>query len=336
VELRHLRCPTCGAGWRMLVETWDGKIKCLQCQEVFTVGYGIRYGYPRLPIAKRFKEYLALVRPFTLLAPLMAGLIGTALPILAEGGSWISCWREMIFVAVTLMLLQAVGQITNQIFDIEVDRINKPYRPLARGAISVDEAWSLAWLLAIVALARAFLISTTFGMFAIIVLVMALLYNMPPRLKKNAWLGNLWLGVSRGFIPFVATWSVYGSLSDSFPYVVGIFAFLWVLALNVTKDLPDVEGDRKMGIVTLPVKYGVERTAKIIKAMLVLPFAWITGAVFLVSGAYIVYFGLLPVAVIAAWGLRKSFIVENTIAWGAFYGGLGLIYLLSLGLWLVV
>ncbi|MEM2258209.1 MAG: UbiA family prenyltransferase [Candidatus Caldarchaeum sp.] len=313
----------------MLVLEYDGKIRCVQCKEVFIVGYGIKYGYPRLPIARRLKAYVMLCRPFTLLAPLVAGFIGTLLPLIDKGLPIASRLSDAIFVGVTLALLQAVGQITNQICDIEADAINKPYRPLPRGEITIAEAWSLAWLLAVIGLCRAFLCGFTFGFFAILLLVMAVFYNIPPRLKRRAWLGNIWLGISRGFIPLLATWSIYGSLNNSFPYLVGGLAGLWVMALNVTKDLPDVEGDRKVGDITLPVKYGVEKTIRIIRGLAFLPFAFIAVAS-LVDSRMLVFFGLAPVGVLALLGFKIKIMTENTLSWAAFYGGLALIYVLSL------
>ena len=94
---------------------------------------GIVEGYPRLQ--KRFGRlvgYIQLVRPFTLVAPILAGIFGVLAPI---NNIDFQTFLVAIYVGVTLALAQAAGQCLNQYADVELDKVVKPYRPIPSGLI---------------------------------------------------------------------------------------------------------------------------------------------------------------------------------------------------------
>lgn len=329
MQNKTIRCPKCGGGYRMLVKQYDGSIKCLQCNCIFKMGFGIQHVYPRLPLPLKLKSYIAIMRPFTLLPVLIAGIIGGMLPLLANNLDPLPYWNDLIFIGVTLALLQAVGQITNQVADVEIDRISKPYRPLVKGLVSREEAMGIAWALAIFGIARAFTLGVLFGLLSSVILIFAVFYNLPPRVKRFTWVGNLWLGVSRGLLPFLATWCVFGSLLSPAPYVLGIFAFGWVFALNATKDFADIRADREFGIRTLPVRYGIEVAAKIMMLLSVMPFAFLGYALIFAPNFWplLLTASLLP---LVFYGLKFRGPTENSWGWVGFYAGICLIFLLAI------
>lgn len=291
---------------------------------------GILRGYPR--IREQFgqiADYVALVRPFTLVAPFLVGIFGSLLAI--QSGMAYS-FLTILFVAVTLSLSQAVGQCLNQAVGIEEDRINKPYRPLPSGKLTEKEAYGLAVILAIIAIWRAFKVSLVFGLGILLLLLFAVLYNT--NIRKTLGINLLVMAVSRGFLPILIIWSAYHKPPfGGLPTYIALFAFLWVVAWQPTKDLKDVAGDQQCGIRTLPVVYGVENTRQWIKWTSLLPFALLTGL--LVSGILslpcAILFILLGFRVIGLRGLDKEVEgMENTQAWIVFYLGLGCIYILFL------
>jgi len=286
----------------------------------------IRSGYPLISrYNRKLAAYIVLLRPFTLLAPLAAGIFGTLLPLKDWG--WAQ-FREAVYVGVTLALLQAVGQIVNQASDAELDRLAKPYRPIPRGEVTVEEAMGIAWLLAIFAMARAFFTSITFGLLSLTLLFMAVFYNIQPiRVKRYTWPNILWNGVARGFIPMIATWSIYGDLNSPTPYLLATLAFLWVTALNPTKDFPDMEYDRRFGIQTLPVKYGVKKATTIITAILGL-WALQLAITITITGNHLLIL-TLPLTIPAILGLKVKTPLENNLAWQTYYVGLSLHYILA-------
>jgi geranylgeranylglycerol-phosphate geranylgeranyltransferase len=257
---------------------------------------------------------------FTLTAPLVAGVLGVLTPV-----------KEITFtniitatyVGVTLALAQACGQCLNQYADAELDKLIKPYRPIPRGLVTREEALGLSWLLAIFAVGRAFTIGTFFGLIVLVLLFFSVFYSLSPFSPRrvNPFLNTGWMAVSRGLLPIYAVVSIYGSLENVWRYAV--LAFLWVLAYQATKDIGDVEGDRKFGIKTIPNTYGLKGFLIYEASLTVIVFSFIY--VFLPK----IMLLLIPISLVALLGLRKQVKgAENNLGWVGFYSGLAFIYVL--------
>jgi len=282
---------------------------------------GVVKGYPRL--RKRFGKligYIQLVRPFTLLAPLLAGIFGVLTPVSEVTFSHVT---TAIFVGVTLALAQGAGQCINQFADAELDKMVKPHRPIPSGLVSREESLGLAWLLAMFAIGRSFTLSTFFGLTVLVLLFFAVFYSLTPfsPRKVSPLLNTAWMAFSRGFLPMLAVWSVYGDLNHAWQY--SVLAFLWVMGFQATKDVPDANADKRFGIKTIPNSY---EPGGLVVVMIVCTVFYTFFA--LRFNAYVMLF-VLPLAVLAISTMKKQTeLIENTIAWGCFYLGLGLIYVL--------
>ncbi len=262
-------------------------------------------------------NYLAMIRPFTLVAPIMVGLFGVLAPLSQITFPHIT---QAIYVGATLALLQASGQVINQYADVELDKMVKPYRVIASGLVTRDEALGFALILALAALFRGFITSTFFGLMTLAILFFAIFYSLPPLSprKIHPVVNLAWVSFSRGFLPMFAVWSIYGSLENAYAYA--IFAFLWCLSLQGAKDLGDVEGDRAFGIKTMASEYGIKG--------FMLWAGIITGIMYIYALFTMPFMLLLiPVSGIAFLGLRRQVDgMENNIGWISFYCGLGIIY----------
>ena len=163
-------------------------------------GYGIRHGYPRLArFVGRLTAYIQLIRPFTLIAPIIAGLIGTLTPAENIGLDEV---KIAIYAGVTLALLQASGQVINQYVDYELDKMCKPYRPIPRGDVGRDEALGLGILLMWIGIMRGFWISLTFGTLSMLLAFMAVYYSLTPFSPRriSPIYNTLWLALSLSLI----------------------------------------------------------------------------------------------------------------------------------------
>lgn len=119
----------------------------------------------------------------------------------------------------------------------------------------------------------------------------------------------------------IAVWSVYGEVGTAWQYAV--LAFLWVMGFQGTKDVTDAEADKKFGIKTIPNQYGV---GGLVTTMVVCSALY--GISTLIFSAYIMLL-VLPLAALAGFTVkRETEIIENTVAWGSFYGGLVILYVL--------
>ena len=263
----------------------------------------------------KLKAYVALSRPFTLIPALVVGFV---LVLSMEGVSPASSLRGLL-VGLALALAQGCGQVVNQIVDRDLDRIVKPYRPLPRGLVTIDEALGLASLLTILSVACSLAVSAYFALMVCIMLFFAAFYSLPPLSprKRNPWLSLTWMAFSRGLLPIIAVMGLEG-----LPYA--LFSFVWAFGWQGTKDIPDVEGDREFGIRTIANTYGVE-----VLQGLSLTSTIASAIIATVLGRPL----LLLVVPLAVWGLAfytRPWRGENTVAWAVFYLVLGMVPILIL------
>nr|AKM76558.1 AT3G11945-like protein [California macrophylla] len=166
----------------------------------------------------------------------------------------------------------------NQIYDIGIDKVNKPYLPIAAGDLSVQSAWLLVVFFAVAGLS---IVGWNFGPFITSLyslgLFLGTIYSVPPlRMKRFPVAAFLIIATVRGFLlNFGVYYATRAALGLAFQWsspVVFITSFVTVFALviAITKDLPDVEGDRKFQISTLATKLGVRNIAYLGSGLLLL------------------------------------------------------------------
>jgi geranylgeranylglycerol-phosphate geranylgeranyltransferase len=160
-------------------------------------------------------------------------------------------------------LIAAAGMVINDIFDLEVDRINKPNRPLPRGALTVKQAVAYTVALWASGVVLAFLISVASGILALIFSGIGLLYAA--RVKVLGLLGNFVVAFSFAF------GYIYGSFITSMergilriPLMSLLFfitAFMVLQGREIIKGMEDVEGDKCRNAKTIACVYGLKRAS---------------------------------------------------------------------------
>lgn len=150
--------------------------------------------------------------------------------------------------------ISSYSMVINDYFDLEVDRINAPDRPLVRGVISVQEALAFGVIL----LTAGLVLSMTTGPFtflvAIIFSLFSFLYNW--KFKEYGFIGNLLVGASIS-VPFI-----YGALLVNEIAILVISmsmtAFFAGVGREVIKGMVDVEGDRLRDVKTIARSKGLK------------------------------------------------------------------------------
>ena len=242
------------------------------------------------------KKYLTLARPFTLFPPLL-GIISGAICAFGSVHNPDPERRLTFSVILTVVLgslcasfLNAASNAINQIYDLEIDRINKPNRPLVTGEISVGQAWRVAWLWYALAIVPTWLVVVypynrwSERLFAplkfhecffiyLAGLLFTLIYSVPAfgRTKLHGMLANWTIAIPRGCLLKVAGWSMVAHVFSLEPWFIGAIFMLFLVGASSTKDFSDIEGDRAGGCETLPIKYGVAKAAYMIAPFFVLP-----------------------------------------------------------------
>jgi len=199
----------------------------------------------------RYLDYVFLIRP-VLMPP-----VWTILLLGHRRSSQLSGESNLPGLALLLVtFLVGAVYVLNQIFDIESDRQNQKLFFLAKEYISKKSAIFEMVLLNLVSIIPAFLISTTLGLLFALGMVFGFYYSVPPFSLKNTPVGGLLLNAfAHGNLAFLMGWSMNHSLSTkslllSLPYMLAVGA----IYLNTT--VPDVEGDKKAGKITLSVRWG--------------------------------------------------------------------------------
>ena len=280
--------------------------------------------------------YLEFARPFTLFAPALGMASGGATAIGAAPREPWSVWLLIypLVGAVMAATLNAASNGLNQIYDLDIDAVNKPGRPLPSGRMTIRDAWAFT----IAAFAAAWLLAWVIApggrhecfWLVVAATIITTLYSVPPfRTKRLGLWANLTVAIPRGALLKVAGWSSVKTVMGVEPWFIGTIFGLFLLGATTTKDFADMEGDARGGCRTLPIQFGVRRAAWMISPSFVVPFllipvgAWTgiltgrfwllqaLGAVMTLYGVYVCYLMLRRPEDLA--------VEENHVSWAHMY-----------------
>jgi len=170
----------------------------------------------------------------------------------------------LLFSAV--FLITAGGNSINDYFDADIDRINRPDRPIPSGDVLPGMAWNISFALFSCGILIA--VFTNPVCFGIAVFNTLLLVLYAARLKRTLVAGNLAVSyLSASIFLFGGAYLGYEGIIRVLPVVlVTLFA---MLSREILKTAEDVEGDAASGADTVPVRYGV-RSAVLLSAVFAL------------------------------------------------------------------
>lgn len=155
----------------------------------------------------------------------------------------------------------------NQIADVDIDKINKPYLPIPSCVLSLQQAKAIVIISLIISLSLAVFISPY--LFGIIACAAAIgwAYSMPPfRLKRHYITASLAITIVRGVLLNVGGFLVFNYLvnnSTELPEnmkILTAFIIAFSIVISWFKDLQDIEGDSKYKIQTLAIRYSPKTT----------------------------------------------------------------------------
>ncbi len=158
----------------------------------------------------------------------------------------------MVLASLAAGLIGGGGMVVNDIFDMEIDRINKPARPLPSGAVSPRSAATFYVLLTAAGLFLNLFLPSSAQAIAGGAAVLIFFYSY--RLKSTPLFGNVTVGLLTG-LAFIYGGAAVGNIERAI--VPALFAFLINVGRELIKDMEDVEGDALHHAETFPVKYGM-------------------------------------------------------------------------------
>jgi chlorophyll/bacteriochlorophyll a synthase len=221
-----------------------------------------------------WKIRLQLMKPITWI-PLIWGVVCGA----ASSGGYVWSVEHFLIAAACMLLsgplLTGYTQTLNDYYDRDIDAINEPYRPIPSGAISISQVRVQIWVLLLAGLAIAFVLDQWAGHEFPTLTALSLggsfisyIYSAPPlKLKQNGWLGNYALGASYIALPWWAGHALFGDLNLTIVLLTLFYSFAG-LGIAVVNDFKSVEGDRQLGLKSLPVMFGITTAAWICVLMI--------------------------------------------------------------------
>jgi homogentisate phytyltransferase / homogentisate geranylgeranyltransferase len=167
-------------------------------------------------------------------------------------GTWIACLLGNVYI---------VG--LNQLYDVEIDRVNKPDLPLASGKLSITQGKWIVGVTGILAIAIAALLGKWLLVTVALSLAIGTAYSLPPiRFKQYPLLAAFCILTVRGCIVNLGVFSHFNRVlagRDSLPtsiWVLTLFILVFTVAIAIFKDVPDLEGDRQYQIETFTIVLG--------------------------------------------------------------------------------
>ena len=311
---------------------------------------------------KKLKTAVELARPFTLLPPLL-GILSGAVTAFGSAHNPDANYRLTAAVLLTIAVgslaascLNAASNAINQIYDLPIDAVNKPGRPLPSGRMSVATAWVWTVILYLLAIIPTWAVvvhprnslmekitaplSAHACFFIYVVgMIATIIYSAPAlgRSKRHWFWANFTIAVPRGCLLKVAGWSMVASVASPEPWYLGTVFALFLIFAASTKDFSDMKGDKEGGCITLPLRFGVKRAAWIMAPSFILPWLLLPLGTFLpdpFSPGHPILTGTQPLLIalgfiLSAWGGYTVWLIlrdpealaatENHPAWKHMY-----------------
>lgn len=239
--------------------------------------------------AERVWSTLELLRPLNILiaaAGVALGGLLAASDVLLDA----EARRRLLVAAFSAALIGGAANALNDVFDLDIDRINRPGRPLPSGHVTPGVAKGLWAVGSAAGVALSFALSAAHVAMALFAALA--LYAYSAWLKRRGLAGNVLVAFILGLALVYGGWAVG---PPALALVGAAFAFLTTLAREITKDVEDVQGDAAGAARTLPLVYG-PRTAAYGAAFVASLTIALTPLPFLVLG----YSGLYLVLVLLA------------------------------------
>lgn len=247
--------------------------------------------------SKTLAAHIELLRPLNGL--MMMAVVAVAV-ILAQAG--VHDWTTVGIAALVGGLVGTGANAINDFFDIEIDRVNRPDRPLPRGAVSPSAALILWLVFSLLGISLNVFLDWT--ALCITAFAVAVLFLYSARLKGTVLAGNLVVAFMTGLA------FVYGAEVAGHPeraVLPAVFAFLINLGREIVKDVEDMQGDLHGKAITFPLKFGVRKSQLLATVVFVLLIGCTLAAFFWggFNGTYLVLVlivdGMLAAGVVMFW-----------------------------------
>ncbi len=260
----------------------------------------------------KIKDAIEILRPVNCLMgslTVIIGLLNTRTGILPE-----KFLVNIILGILAYVFIAGSGMVINDIYDIEIDLINRPQRPIPRGSITITQAQILFVIYLILGL-TASVFNSTLNILGLSNIIIAAFFGLIGWVyakwgKKSGFLGNIIVSIS------FSIGLIYGAILNSsiipiYIYYFFFTSFFLLLSREVIKGCEDLEGDKQLGVKTLAIKIGIKKSKYIsmLFAIFAIIFFILTFYTPIISPAYFFFpmtFGLIDVGYVIILMFKKE------------------------------
>ncbi len=226
--------------------------------------------------------------------------------IMAAGG--LPSWSQILWITVAMVGARSAAMTFNRIVDRDIDARNPrtANRELPSGRLSVGFAWAFLYVSVAVFLLASYMLNWLTFALSPVALIVVLGYSYAKRFTTFA---HLLLGLALAISPSAAWIAVRGDLMDEVPILLSLFVVMWTAGFDVLYACQDIDYDRRSGLRSVPVKFGIRQALWIARllhfqAFVVLLFLW------LVTG--LGWLSLAGVGLVAALFVYQHTLVKPT------------------------
>jgi chlorophyll synthase len=207
-----------------------------------------------------FARSIALMKPVTWFPPTIAFICGT----IASGTTKFEFTTVSQIALGALMagpILCGLSQVINEYCDREVDAINEPQRPIPAGLVTHRHVFVTIAVLTIIGLAMSLFFGMQVVYITLVGMLFAVMYSAEPfRAKKLGWIGNALVSISYEGLPWVAGHLAFAQMTGGSLLLAGLYS-LGAHGIMTINDFKSIEGDRMMGIKSIPAQMGADWAA---------------------------------------------------------------------------
>lgn len=264
--------------------------------------------------------YLKIIRPLNLLMIVLTMYLFRICIVAASPYKIFYVEPTMSAVAYCFLILSTVfiaagGYVINDIFDVEIDTVNRPAKVIIGKEMSETAAYNYYKILCTLGVLSTFviaLLTRNFRLSVLPLIIMVVLNFYAHTFKKQFFVGNFMIALSTAFVILLPMMFEIGSKDKDNDMqlqvlsgiaiagiVYGLFAFLSTFLRELVKDMEDVKGDEQSGCKTIPIVLGIKGAKVVAAAFIVLLliqltlFVWFFPTIQVKYAAYFIGFGLV-------------------------------------------
>ena len=242
-------------------------------------------------------------------------------------------WRQIVWVIVAMVSARSAAMGFNRLVDARMDALNPrtAAREIPTGALSRREATLFVVIASLIFMFAAAALNPLCGMLSPLALLIVFWYSIAKRYTSYT---QAFLGLAMAVAPVGGWLAAGGPIGAPEPWLLGLAIGLWVGGFDILYACQDVEFDRAHGLNSIPVRFGVERSLRISRAMHIATIACMTWLGVLVGLGPIYFAGVALVAALLFY--EQSLVSADDLSQvkRAFdlNGWVGILYFVSTGI----